>query len=161
MKRIIYLAGGCFWGMEAYFKQLSGVITTEVGYANGNTTQPTYQEVCNNETGFVETLKLEYDDDFLTLKRILAAFFKVVNPTQLNRQQADIGSQYRSGIYYIENSNIIIINDYIRELQKSYSAKIVTEVLPIKNYFPAETYHQDYLSKNPSGYCHIDLTQKP
>lgn len=157
MQRKIYLAGGCFWGVEAFFKQIVGVITTDVGYANGNTKNPSYQDVCRGSTGFVETIELVYDDEIITLTKILDYFFMVVDPTQLNKQGHDIGSQYRNGVFFVDVSDKKIISDYIEKLKFKYQEKIVTEVLPLENYFSAEEYHQDYLDKNPEGYCHIDL----
>lgn len=163
-KKTIYLAGGCFWGVEGYYQRIqTGVLNTEVGYANGKTENPTYQEVCGGDTGFVETLKLEYDADQLSLREVLAHFFRIVDPTTADRQGNDIGSQYRPGIYYVDESDFAEICDYIDARRKDYSKGIVIEVYPLSNFYDAETYHQDYLDKNPSGYCHInlDLADKP
>lgn len=156
MKKIV-LAGGCFWGVQEYFSRIKGILKTEVGYANGKTTNPTYEQVCNENTGFAEVCYVEYDEKIITLKEVLSKFWAVVNPTSLNRQGNDVGSQYRSGIYYFEEEDISDIQESIEELQKKYEKKIVTEVKPLKNYFKAEEYHQDYLKKNPNGYCHINL----
>ncbi len=153
----IYLAGGCFWGMEGYFKRLNGVLATQTGYANGNTENPSYEEVCKQNTGHAETIKVEYDADVLPLTDILRHFFRIVDPTSLNRQAHDIGTQYRSGIYYTDTADHDVIQAAIKAEQGRYQAPIVVENLPLQQFFPAEEYHQDYLDKNPQGYCHIDL----
>ncbi len=155
MKKEIYLAGGCFWGTEKYLENIPGVLSTEVGYANGNTVNPTYKEVCYNNTGHAETVKVEYDDDRIGLLYILELYYDVINPVSINRQGGDIGSQYRTGIYYIDDKDEAIIHGSINELQKKYKDKIAIEVKPLDNYYKAEEYHQKYLDKNPEGYCHI------
>lgn len=156
MKKIV-LGGGCFWGMEAYFKRLNGIVKTEVGYANGQTLEPTYKEVCSNTTGHAEVLYLEYDPAIISLETILFHLWKVIDPTLLNRQGGDIGSQYRTGIYYVDETDIPVISASREKEQLRYEKPIVTEVEPLKYYYPAEEYHQDYLTKNPGGYCHIKL----
>jgi len=156
MKKIV-LGGGCFWGMEAYFKRLNGIARTEVGYANGQTLEPTYKEVCSNTTGHAEVLYLEYDPAVISLEVILSHLWKVIDPTLLNRQGGDIGSQYRTGIYYLDEADIPVIHASRDNEQLKYEKPIVTEVEPLKYYYPAEEYHQDYLTKNPGGYCHIKL----
>ena len=156
MKKIM-LGGGCFWGLEAYFKRLNGVLKTEVGYANGQTLEPTYEQVCSNTSGHAEVLDLTYDPELISLDTLLAHLWKVIDPTALNRQGGDIGSQYRTGIYYYEVEDLPVIEASRDEEAKKYEKPIVTEVLPVNYYFPAETYHQDYLTKNPGGYCHIKL----
>lgn len=156
--REIWLAGGCFWGLEAYLDKLSGVVYTNVGYANGNKENPTYQQVCYNNTGHAETVYVRYDPQHIELATLLTYFFKVVDPTSVNRQGNDRGSQYRSGIYYKNPADKAIIDQVIAQEQKQYSTVIVTEVLPLRNYYAAEEYHQKYLDKNPHGYCHIDLS---
>jgi peptide methionine sulfoxide reductase msrA/msrB len=155
--REIWLAGGCFWGLEAYMERLKGVIYTNVGYANGNTENPTYEQVCNKNTGHAETVYVIYDPRQIDLRKLLSYFFKVIDPTTLNRQGNDRGPQYRSGIYYKEPSEKLIIDQVIADEQKKYPATIVVEVLPLRNYYAAEEYHQKYLKKNPHGYCHIDI----
>lgn len=154
---VIYLAGGCFWGVEAFMKKLPGIYNTEVGYANGNTINPTYYDVCHHGTGHAETVEIQYDRSQITLEDVLFGFFKVINPTILNRQGNDVGSQYRSGIYYVDEKDVSIIHKVIQKEQEHYDKKIVTEVVSLDNYYPAEEEHQDYLDKNPNGYCHIDL----
>lgn len=156
MKQIV-LAGGCFWGMEAYFKRFEGIIETEVGYANGETQSPTYEEVCRNNTGHAEVLKMTYDPSVMPLSEILTHFWKVIDPTLLNRQGGDIGSQYRTGIYYMDEADRTPLETSLNEEQEKYSKPIVTEIMPLKYYYPAEEYHQKYLDKNPNGYCHIPL----
>ncbi|MDO4270992.1 MAG: peptide-methionine (R)-S-oxide reductase MsrB [Eubacteriales bacterium] len=154
----IYLAGGCFWGMEAYMKELPGVYDTEVGYANGNTENPTYEDVCFKNTGHAETVKVVYDTARISTEQLLEGFFAVVDPTSVNQQGNDRGSQYRSGIYYEDEGDKDISEKAAAMQQPKYDAPVVTEVLPLNNFYPAEEYHQDYLDKNPGGYCHIDLS---
>ncbi|MGG7177148.1 peptide-methionine (S)-S-oxide reductase MsrA [Clostridium paraputrificum] len=156
MKRII-LAGGCFWGVEEYFSRIDGVTKTEVGYANGNIENPTYELVCRTNTGFAEAVYVEYDENEVSLKFILDKYFAIIDPTSLNKQGNDRGTQYRTGIYYYDLNDINVIHKAIEEEQKKYDSKIVVEVEPLKNYYPAEEYHQSYLKKNPNGYCHIKL----
>ena len=155
--REIWLAGGCFWGLEAYLDKLDGVVYADVGYANGNTENPTYEQVCYSNTGHAEAVYVQYDPQRIDLATLLTYFFKVVDPTSLNRQGNDRGIQYRSGIYYKDPADKATIEQVVAGEQKKYSTKIVTEVLPLRNYYVAETYHQKYLDKNPNGYCHIDL----
>lgn len=156
MKQII-LAGGCFWGVEEFLSRINGVVNTEVGYANGNTINPTYEDVCYKNTYFAEVCKVTYDENVLSLQTLLRKFFTIINPTSLNRQGNDVGSQYRTGIYYLDESALPIIKSIKEEEQSKYTKKIVTEVKPLKNYYKAEDYHQKYLKKNPNGYCHIKL----
>ncbi|WP_164126043.1 peptide-methionine (R)-S-oxide reductase MsrB [Sphingobacterium sp. xlx-73] len=153
--QVIYFAGGCFWGTEHFFKQVRGVTATEVGYANGNTENPSYKEVCTGNTGFAETVKVSYDPEVIDLKLLIDLFFKTIDPTTLNKQGNDIGTQYRTGIYYTNTADIPVIEELLAELKKQYSTEIVVEAEPLKNYYDAETYHQKYLDKNPGGYCHI------
>lgn len=153
----IALAGGCFWGVDEYFSRKKGVISTKAGYANGIKENPTYNEVCTGRTGHAETVLVKYDEAVITLTEILEKFFKVIDPTILNRQGNDRGTQYRTGIYYLDEADIPKIEEFIESKRSEYSAPIVTEILPLKNFYDAEEYHQDYLKKNPRGYCHIDL----
>ncbi|MBW8349204.1 peptide-methionine (R)-S-oxide reductase MsrB [Bacillus sp. IITD106] len=154
----IYFAGGCFWGVEAYFARIFGVKDATSGYANGIGTDPTYDDVIKGDREFAETVHVEYDPERVSLNELLTYFFKVVDPTSINQQGNDKGIQYRSGIYFEDKSDEAIINAYIKHEQEKYNEKIVSEVLPINNFFLAEDYHQDYLEKNPNGYCHIDLS---
>ncbi len=151
----IYLAGGCFWGVEKYIKLIRGVLDTQVGYANGKTENPTYEEVCRNNTGHAETVKVVYDPEVLKLEILLSLYFDAIDPTSLNRQGGDAGVQYRTGIYYTDINDLKIINQAFEEQQKKYDKPIVTEALPLENFYTAEEYHQNYLDKNPAGYCHI------
>lgn len=154
----IYLAGGCFWGLQAYFDLKDGINESEVGYANGNTKEPTYEQVCTNNTGYAETVRIKYDDDKISLERVLELFWKVIDPTSLNKQGGDRGTQYRTGIYFTDDKDEAIINESVQNEAKKYSKKIFTEVEKLKNFYSAEEYHQKYLEKNPNGYCHIDLS---
>lgn len=153
----IYFAGGCFWGIEEYFSRIEGVTDTEVGYANSKVENPSYELVCSGMTDSAETVKIIYDENIISLEDLLEKLFLVIDPTLLNRQGNDIGSQYRTGIYYNEDEDLEIINSYIDSIKNNYKKDILTEVLKIKNFYPAEEYHQDYLKKNPNGYCHIKL----
>lgn len=158
MLKDIYLAGGCFWGMEAYFRSLSGVADTDVGYANSNIDNPSYEDLCCGRSTAAETLKLTYDDDVTNLYEIMKEYIKVVDITSLNKQGADTGIQYRAGVYSKDEKDLDIINEFINSVKENYSKKPVLEILPLENYFSAEEYHQDYLIKNPKGYCHIKLS---
>lgn len=153
----IYLAGGCFWGIEAYMKKLPGVRDTDVGYANGNTENPTYEQVCYDNTGHAETVKVVYDPALISTEQLLDGFFKVVDPTSINRQGNDRGSQYRSGIYYVDEADKAIAESAAARQKENYKDPVVTEILPLNQFYLAEDCHQDYLDKNPGGYCHINL----
>ena len=150
------MAGGCFWGTQKYLDQLQGVLTTEVGFANGNTEAPTYEEVCHNNTGHAETVRVEYDAQQMPLARLLKFYFASINPTSLNRQGEDSGSQYRTGIYYVDAADEEVIREALRELSTHYQQPVMVECCRLRNYYPAEEYHQKYLEKNPTGYCHLD-----
>jgi len=153
--KTIYLAGGCFWGVEKYISLITGVISTSVGYANGRTPNPTYDDVCYYNSGHAETVKVEYDPTKVSLKFLLNLFFEAIDPTSLNRQGSDIGAQYRTGIYYIDEADKDTILDSIALLQESYDKQVMIEVKLLENFYLAEEYHQKYLYKNPGGYCHI------
>jgi peptide methionine sulfoxide reductase msrA/msrB len=159
--RDIWLAGGCFWGVEAYLARIPGVARTSVGYANGRTERPTYEEVCYQNTGHAETVHVRYDPDRLALKELLGYFFKIIDPTLYNRQGNDRGTQYRSGIYYRDMADLPVIEAVVASEQKKYKLPIVTEVKPLVRYDLAEAYHQAYLEKNPDGYCHIRFDTLP
>lgn len=154
----IYLAGGCFWGVEEYFSRIEGVVDTDVGYANGTKLEPTYKEVCTGLTGHSETTYVKYDESIVTLEHLIQRLFRIIDPTLLNRQGGDIGNQYRTGIYYTDEADVKTIVKVKDEEQKKYKDPIVTEILPLEYYYPAEEYHQDYLKKNPGGYCHVDMS---
>ena len=154
-KREIYLAGGCFWGTQKYLDSVRGVLKTEVGYANGNTENPTYEEVCSCGTGHAETVHVWYDAQQVSLGELLELYFGAVNPTSVNRQGGDIGSQYRTGIYYVDEKDLPAIERSLNQLQSRCDKPVAIEAKPLENFFPAEEYHQKYLDKNPNGYCHI------
>ena len=154
---VIYLAGGCFWGVEAFICRLKGVNHTEVGYANGHDLAPTYEKVCTGKTNHAETVKVTYNPKIISLEEILENFFKIIDPYTKNRQGADIGSQYRTGIYWQETSQKDTVLNFLKEKQSQTSKRIVVEARAINNFYPAEDYHQKYLEKNPQGYCHVDL----
>lgn len=154
MEKKIYIAGGCFWGVEEYYKRLKGVIDTAVGYANGNMENPTYKDVKSHIATHAECLMLKYDDEVINLEKILEHFLRFVDPYSIDKQGEDIGHQYRSGIYYIDSDDKdIIINYFNNNLNNDYKI----EILPLDNFYLAEDYHQDYLEKNPQGYCHVNL----
>ncbi|MBQ7736647.1 MAG: peptide-methionine (S)-S-oxide reductase MsrA [Oscillospiraceae bacterium] len=152
--KTIYLAGGCFWGMQRFFDQFEGVLSTEVGYANGPDAAPSYQEVCH-DSGHAETLRIDYDESVVSLGELLDDYFLVIDPLSVNRQGGDTGIQYRTGIYYIDPADLPAIRErWDREAEK-LGQPLAVEVGPLKNFFSAEEYHQKYLEKNPGGYCHI------
>lgn len=153
----IYLAGGCFWGVEGYFKRIEGVKDTTCGYANGRTENPSYEDVCRHDTGHAETVKVDFNDEVISLEDLLIYYFRIIDPVSVNKQGNDVGTQYRTGIYYTDESQLPVIKAAIEREQRKYSEKIAVEVLPIENFYSAEEYHQDYLDKNPNGYCHINL----
>lgn len=156
MKKI-YVAGGCFWGVEAFFKLIPGIKNTRVGYANSIKVDPTYEEVCSGVTNAVEAVELLYNPKVITLKEIVAFLFRIIDPTSKNKQGGDIGTQYRTGIYFSEEADGFLIAEEYKRYTKNYDRPIVTEILPLQNFYDAEHYHQDYLSKNPGGYCHVNL----
>jgi len=152
----IVLGGGCFWCTEAVFDRVQGVVDVESGYCNGQTVNPTYEQICTGRTGHVEVVKVEFDPAAISLREILEIFFVVHDPTTLNRQGNDVGTQYRSGIYFTNDAQKEVAQAVIREIEagKTYSAPVVTEVVPLANYSTAEAYHQDYFLNNPNqGYC--------
>ena len=152
--KTIYLAGGCFWGMQRFFDQFDGVVSTETGYANGPDRQPTYQEVCG-DSGHAETVKIVYDEEKISLTALLEYFFMVIDPLSVNRQGNDTGVQYRTGIYYTDDGKLPEIKAVYVEEEAKAGAKLAVELEPLRNFFSAEEYHQKYLEKNPGGYCHI------
>lgn len=157
MTREIYLAGGCFWGTQHFFKQVQGVGSTHTGYANGNTENPTYKQVYTDLTGYAETVRVEYDDEVVSLERLLELYFLTIDPTSLNRQGEDEGTRYRTGIYYTSEEDLPIIRSVCDRVAATLDGEMAVEVEPLKNFYSAEEYHQDYLTKNPTGYCHIPL----
>ena len=155
----IYLAGGCFWGVEAYFERIDGVLDAVSGYANGRTENPSYEDVVYRNTGHAETVKVTYNPDKLSLDDILQYYFRIIDPTSLNKQGNDRGEQYRVGVYSTDAAEQPVIAAALTELQKRYKRPIVVENKPLQHFYEAEQYHQDYLLKNPNGYCHVDLNK--
>ena len=154
---VIYLAGGCFWGTELLMQSMPGVVDAVSGYANGNSgARPTYEEVCVGDTGYRETVRVEYDPQQISLDALLFAYFASIDPTVTNRQGNDIGTQYQAGIYYADQASRAVV-ERIAELQKQRYGKLAVEIGPLINFYQAEAYHQDYLDKNPQGYCHIPM----
>ena len=157
MKQTIYLAGGCFWGVDAYFKNIEGVV--ETGYANGKTTETFYENLKNSD--HAETVKVTYDDSLTTLSKLLEYFYYIIDPFSVNKQGADTGRQYRTGIYATDKNTLEEVESFIENKQKDEDQKIQIEVEELENYIKAEEYHQDYLKKNPNGYCHVNLLDIP
>lgn len=163
----IYLAGGCFWGMQAYFDLVDGVLDSQVGYANAKPQYIKnlhYEIVCSGLSGAVEAVEIDFDEGILSLDSLLARFFSIINPTSINRQGNDIGTQYRSGIYalderILEHTKEFIASKIAPKTSLTTPLSIATEVLPLANFTPAESYHQKYLANNPNGYCHIDISK--
>lgn len=153
----IYLAGGCFWGVEAYMARVYGVYDVTSGYANGNTENPTYEEVIRENTGHAETVHVRYDPERVDLEGLLDHYFLIIDPTLLNQQGNDRGEQYRTGIYYENEDDLAVIDKVVTAQEDRYDDPIVTEVELLDNYYLAEEYHQDYLEKNPDGYCHVEF----
>ena len=157
----IYLAGGCFWGLEEYFSRISGVLQTSVGYANGKVETTNYQLI--KETDHAETVQVIYDEKAVSLREILLYYFRVIDPLSVNQQGNDRGRQYRTGIYYLDEEDLPTIYALVQEQERMLGRKIAVEVEKLRHYILAEDYHQDYLKKNPGGYCHIDVrdAEKP
>lgn len=151
----IYLAGGCFWGTQHYMNHFEGVGKTVVGYANGSLPDPTYKQVYTDETGHVECVKVVYDRSQMSLETLCRLFFKSIDPLLTNRQGEDVGTRYRTGIYWENEADEAVVNAIYEEVQSSYSQPLAVEKGPLKCFYPAEEYHQDYLVKNPEGYCHL------
>ena len=151
----IWLAGGCFWGAQRYFDCLPGVLETEVGYANGKTANPTYEQVKHENTGHAETVRVVYDPAAISLEELLEQFYKAIDPTSVNRQGGDAGVQYRTGVYYVDPAQKPVIEASLAQLQARCARPVAVEALPLSSFYPAEEYHQKYLDKNPGGYCHI------
>ena len=154
--KTIYLAGGCFWGTAHLFSLVPGVKNTTAGYANSIVANPTYQEVCTGRTHAAETVKVDYDETLVGLSDLLMLYFRSIDPVSVNRQGGDSGTQYRTGIYYTDESDREVIEVMLATLQRRHSEPIAIEFGPLQNFYPAEEYHQDYLVKNPDGYCHVN-----
>ena len=154
MKTIV-LAGGCFWGVEKFLSLVNGITFTETAFVNGNTETTTYEEVCKKDTGYAEGVKIQYDPSFISLEEILDLYYQIIDPTSLNKQGNDVGTQYRTGIYYVDVVDEPLIKDSLIRLQSQYKTPIAIELEPLKIYVSAEKVHQKYLDNNPNGYCHI------
>ncbi|MCK9471472.1 MAG: peptide-methionine (S)-S-oxide reductase MsrA [Bacilli bacterium] len=157
MKRIV-LAGGCFWGVEGYYKILKGVINTNVGYTNGNIEFPTYEDLLASRATHAEAIEIYYDENQINLEKILEHMFRFIDPTSLNKQGGDVGIQYRTGVYYRDLEDKQIIDMFMDKMNKKYNNKVAVEVEVERGFYLAEEYHQDYLDVNPNGYCHVDFS---
>ena len=157
MEKTIYLAGGCFWGTQHYLKQIRGVKETMTGFANGRAEcgEVTYEQVYTDRTGYAETVRVVYDSDELSLRKLLELYFLCIEPTSVNRQGEDEGTRYRTGIYYIDPEDYATIKEVYDEVQHGYSSPLAVEVEPLERFQPAGEHHQDYLDKHPDGYCHL------
>ena len=154
MLHTIYLAGGCYWGVEKYMSNVPGVTETEVGFANGHVEAPAYVQVKKGDTGHAETVRVVYDDAVIPLDKLLRLFLRIIDPTSFEKQGEDVGNQYRTGIYWTEADEAVVRRELSR-LQAQYAAPIVVEACPLEHFYPAEEYHQKYLDKTPGGYCHV------
>ena len=155
MTKVIYLAGGCFWGMQHFLQLIDGVTHTTVGFANGHTDNPTYKEVYTDTTGYAETVYVEYDPERVNLTTLLQFYFKAIDPESLNKQGEDEGTRYRTGVYYTDEADLKVIQEEFARQQQVLDGPILVELQPLNNFYPADEYHQDYLIKNPAGYCHL------
>ena len=154
-ERVIYLAGGCFWGIEHLMRAIPGVLDAKSGYANGRReADANYEAVCAGGTGFRETVRVTYDPAQVSLEALLLAYFYVIDPTEVNRQGMDLGSQYQTGVYYADDAAKETV-ERIAAIERAASKRFYVEICPLRNFYPAEEYHQNYLEKNPNGYCHI------
>ena len=158
MERDIWLASGCFWGAQKFFKRLEGVTFTEVGFANGKLENPTYEEVYTDRTGHAECVHVRYDPARISLEKLVEQYFRIIDPMSLNKQGEDTGTRYRTGVYYrdAENDLPVLREVFQRVCDKLGVAKLAVELLHLDCFYPADEYHQDYLDKNPNGYCHLD-----
>ena len=155
--KTIYLAGGCFWGVQQFIRQIDGVLATETGYANGKTENPTYEQVKTGTTGFAEACNIEYDPAVMPLRTLLRHYLRIIDPTALNRQGPDVGTQYRTAVFYNNDEERRLAEELLAKEQKHWDRPVVTKVEPLVNFYAAEEYHQNYLKKNPCGYCHVNL----
>ncbi len=161
MNKQIVLAAGCFWGTQEYYRRLDGVISTRVGYAQGETENPEYKDVKAQTTGHAEVCEIVYDPEVISLDELLQNYFKIIDPTTLNKQGHDIGTSYRTGIYPNNELDLEFCKSYVYTKQADYEKPIVVEVELLDKFWDAEDYHQEYLIKNPTGYCHIDFSIMP
>lgn len=155
----IYLAGGCYWGVEKYLSNIKGVMETTVGFANGNTHHPTYEQVRYENTGHAETVKVIYDEAQIPLPVLLELFYRIIDPVSVDKQGEDEGHQYRTGIYFIDAADETVIAESLAALGKKVGQKLAVEACPLEHFYDAEAYHQKYLDKNPGGYCHVPLAE--
>lgn len=151
----IYLAGGCFWGVEEYFSRVPGVVATSCGYANGTVENPTYEQVCSHTTGHAETVRVIYDPSIIGLKTLVEQLFGIIDPLSVNRQGADVGNQYRTGVYYADEADLAAIREVFDAERAKHDRPLAVELLPLFSFYEAEEEHQAYLKKNPHGYCHV------
>lgn len=158
MLKTIYLAGGCFWGTARLMSLIPGVVDTVAGYANSIVADPTYAQVCSGTTNAAETVKVTYDPQAIGLSELLRLYFKSIDPLAVNRQGGDSGTQYRTGIYYTGADDLPVIEAELATLQRRHTSPLAIELMPLANFYPAEDYHQDYLVRNPGGYCHVDTS---
>ena len=158
-RKEIYLAGGCYWGVEKYIFNIKGVLETIVGFANGNTEHPTYQQVRYENTGHAETVKVIYDADKLSLAVLLRLFYEIIDPTSVDKQGEDEGHQYRTGIYFTEQEDEQVISKSLQELEQKIGQPLAIEACKLQHFYDAEEYHQKYLDKNPGGYCHVPFSK--
>lgn len=156
----IYFAGGCFWGTEHFFKQVRGVVETETGFANGKAdiVNPSYEQVYTDSTGYAETVRVQYDESKVSLAFLVKMFFAAIDPLSVNQQGHDIGTRYRTGVYYVSDEQLPAIRQIFEVQQAKYSQPLAVELLPLQSFYPADEYHQDYLDKHPDGYCHLPLS---
>lgn len=157
MEEEIIYAGGCFWGVQEYFSRLPGVLESQTGYANSNRKNPTYQEVCSGATNAAEAVRIKFDPEKISLDDLTRRFFMIIDPVSVNRQGNDRGTQYRTGIYYLNKDQLPTLELAYAQEQGKLGEPLAVELMPLENFYPAEDYHQDYLKKNPNGYCHINL----
>ena len=153
--KTIYLAGGCYWGVEKYMQNIPGVRETEVGFANGDTENPTYQQVRYENTGHAETVRVVYDEAVLPLDKLLRLFFRIIDPVSVDRQGEDVGHQYRTGVYHENDADAAVVAAELAALEAKVGQPLAVEACPLRHFYPAEEYHQKYLDKNPGGYCHV------
>ena len=156
--KTIYLAAGCFWGCQAFYKKMRGIISTNVGYANGNIDNPSYNDLKTGKASHAETVKIEYDEKKISLEKIISYYLEIIDPYAVNHQGGDYGLQYRTAVYYVDEESGKFVKDFLdREERKLGQGKFAIQVEKLNQYFSAEDYHQDYLDKNPTGYCHVNL----
>ena len=153
--KTIYLTGGCYWGVEKYMQNIPGVAQTEVGFANGDTENPTYQQVRYENTGHAETVRVVYDEAVLPLEKLLRLFFRIIDPVSVDRQGEDVGHQYRTGVYYENEADARVVAAELAKLEAQVGQPLAVEACPLCHFYLAEEYHQKYLDKNPGGYCHV------